>query len=160
MIDIVSRPSHPGNIFSPEGLTRTPTDRIDGLRDELVVEWQGDVPLIEKGIISYVERTRRVTRHSSFEHLFWDNDGQYLLGRVTFTVDVGRLASLAFWFSLVAFDAPFATREAAGLCPFLWHGHVESDLGSGALQRCEQGCLHVGTIDRGDTPRGLITIGW
>ena len=136
MIDKISRPSHPGNIFSPEYLTRTTTDCIDGLGDELVVEWQGDVAGVEKSIISYVERTGRVAGHSPLEHLFRDNDGQYPLGGVPFTVDVGRLASLAFWFGLVAFDAPFATRKAAGLCPFLLHGHVEAKQESDMLQGC------------------------
>lgn len=120
-IDIVSRPSHPRNIISPESLTGATTDCIDSLRNELVVERQGDVPRIEQSIISYVERTRGVAGHSPFEGFFRNINPKQLFGGVAFAVDVGRLASLALWFSFVAFDAPFATREASGLCTFLRH---------------------------------------
>ena len=124
MVDIISRPSHPRNILSPKLLTSTSADCIDGLRDELVVERQGDVAYIEESVIAYIERTGGVAGHSPFEHLFGNIDAQYLFSGVAFAVDVGRLASLAFWFSFVAFDAPFTAREAAGFGSLLWHGRM------------------------------------
>ena len=72
MVDIISRPSHSRNILSPELLTGTSADCVDGLRDELVVEWQGDVPYVEESVIAYVERTGGIAGHSPFEHLFGD----------------------------------------------------------------------------------------
>lgn len=72
MIDIVSRPSHLRHIVSPEPLTGASTNCVDGLRDKLVVEWQGDVAHVEEGIVSYVERSGGVAGHSPFEHLLRD----------------------------------------------------------------------------------------
>ena len=89
MIDIVSRPSHTRNIIPPEFLTRSSADGVDGLGDELMVEGQRDVAYVEKSIISYVKRTRRIAGHSPFEHLFRETGTQYLFGGVAFAVDVG-----------------------------------------------------------------------
>ena len=107
MIDIVSRPSHLRHIISPEPLTRASTDCIDRLRNKLVVKWQGYVAHIEESVVSNVERTGGVAGHSPFEHLLRDIGEQYFLGGEAFAMDVGRLASLAFWLSFVALDAPF-----------------------------------------------------
>ena len=89
MIDIVSRPGHTGNIISPEFLTRSSTDCIDGLGNELMVERQRDVPYVEESIISYVERTGPIAGYSPFEGLFREAGTQYLFGGVAFAVDVG-----------------------------------------------------------------------
>lgn len=74
MIDIVSRPSHPRDILSPEFLTGASADCIDGLRNKLVVKGQGNVPHIKQSIISYIERTLGVAGHPPFEHLVWAID--------------------------------------------------------------------------------------
>ena len=121
VVYIVCTPSHARNIISPEVLTGATADCIDSLRDEVVVERQDDVAHIEQGIITCIERTRGVAGHPPFEQLPWNTDTQQLLGGIAFAVDIGRLASLAFGFSLITFDAPFATRETAGLGSFRRH---------------------------------------
>ena len=139
MINVVRRPSHSRDVFPPEMLTRAPTDRVDRLRDEMVVERQGHVARVEEGVISDVKRTRGINGYSPFERLRWNVDAQYFFGGVPFAVDVGRFASLAVWFRFVAFDAPFAAREAAGLCSFLRHGNIRSERGRTGLRECRLG---------------------
>ena len=70
MVDIISRPGHLRNVVSPKLLACATADGRHGLRDELVIKWQGNVPRIEKSVISYVERTGGVAGHSPLEHGF------------------------------------------------------------------------------------------
>lgn len=71
-------------------------------------------------------------------------------------MDVGGLASLAFRFSLVALDAPFATRETAGLCSLLRHDEMRSKKDNNDTQGSTVGYIQVMTVDSRDTLLGVI----
>lgn len=72
MIDIVGGPGHSRDIFPPELLTCTPTDCVDCLRDEMVVERQSHVAHVKESIVSYVKRVRGVGGHSLSKRIFWN----------------------------------------------------------------------------------------